>query len=674
MALRCLLFSSDEGLTPPIWQVLADLGIEGEYCGNAVEAVERVTTQIFQIVITDWDDQPEAGFLLKTAREQKAANRPLTLAIVSDDSHLPLALQAGANSILRKPLAPEQVRDTLGTARDLLRAKLDSASAARAAAAASPAAFAAAASASPAAAPSVTVPIITAPVVTVPIVTTRPAAPASVPASLAKAPENPFRKGEFLQSTSSDPGKHFDTGTDTDAAKAAEQAAIAEQDPLTELEPMAAAVEAAPEPTQAEDPQAPEKAEEPQGWTSVKARLARLRQEPAAVSAPAAPKTELLAYSDNAAQSSPAAPEKTGTASPAAETHPETREEAKLFAYMAGESSEEPQPDTAKAPNRTARYLVIGALAASAVVAVVKIPAAQQLAAKLTGPAVHAGKGWLNPPNVSQAQAPTQHETFGQAGDEYKLPVAGNIPDATTDPSQIRVLPVVDPTIKPGKGSAAGGVQTQTPAETTENPSDPNQAGQAQATDAASQNPDSSAPAPDQSTGTTSAPILPVAASPVPTSPPPAQVVSAPIPPAQSVSQPHPVSVVNNAAIPSSLKSQMASMTPEASGTKPVEAALQSIQPVDLPESAARNLLLQQIDPAYPDSARKTRQQGNVVLSVSIAADGSVQDAKFMQGSLVFARSAIDAVRQWRFKPYVFNGRPTAAQTVITINFRPPAS
>src|ERR1700733_12453789 len=123
MPLRCLLFSSNQEMVQPIWQVLADLGIEGEYCQSAVDAVERVTTQLFQIVITDWDDQPEATFLLKTARELKAAQRPLTLAIVSDGARLPEALQAGANSVLVKPLRAEQVKDTMGTACELLRAK-----------------------------------------------------------------------------------------------------------------------------------------------------------------------------------------------------------------------------------------------------------------------------------------------------------------------------------------------------------------------------------------------------------------------------------------------------------------------------------------------------------------------------------------------------------------------
>src|SRR3984893_14494324 len=120
MALRCLLFSTNEEMVQPIWQVLVDLGIEAEYCRSAVDAVERVTTQLFQIVVTDWEDQPEAAFLLKTARDLKAAQRPLILAIVGDDAKLPEALGAGANSVLVKPIRTEQVRDTMGTACELL--------------------------------------------------------------------------------------------------------------------------------------------------------------------------------------------------------------------------------------------------------------------------------------------------------------------------------------------------------------------------------------------------------------------------------------------------------------------------------------------------------------------------------------------------------------------------
>jgi protein TonB len=62
-----------------------------------------------------------------------------------------------------------------------------------------------------------------------------------------------------------------------------------------------------------------------------------------------------------------------------------------------------------------------------------------------------------------------------------------------------------------------------------------------------------------------------------------------------------------------------------------------------------------------------------VVLQVLIGRDGSVQDAKFLQGSLVFARAAIDAVKQWRFKPYSLNGRAVSVQSLITLHFKPPA-
>jgi protein TonB len=61
-----------------------------------------------------------------------------------------------------------------------------------------------------------------------------------------------------------------------------------------------------------------------------------------------------------------------------------------------------------------------------------------------------------------------------------------------------------------------------------------------------------------------------------------------------------------------------------------------------------------------------------VVLQVLIGRDGAVQDAKFLEGSLVFARSAIDAVKQWRFKPYSMNGRAVSVESVITLNFTPP--
>jgi protein TonB len=113
----------------------------------------------------------------------------------------------------------------------------------------------------------------------------------------------------------------------------------------------------------------------------------------------------------------------------------------------------------------------------------------------------------------------------------------------------------------------------------------------------------------------------------------------------------------------------MAANTTEAGGNKSPEAAMASIEPVALPEAAARGLLLQQPAPAYPDSAKG--QSGTVILQVFVSREGMVQDAKFLQGSLVFARAAIDAVKQWHFQPYTMNGRPVSTVTSLTVGFRP---
>lgn len=103
-------------------------------------------------------------------------------------------------------------------------------------------------------------------------------------------------------------------------------------------------------------------------------------------------------------------------------------------------------------------------------------------------------------------------------------------------------------------------------------------------------------------------------------------------------------------------------------GNKPPDATA-PIEPVQVSETAERALLAQGPAPAYPATAKG--QQGTVILQVLIGRDGTVQDAKFMQGSLVFARNAINAVKQWQFKPYLLNNRPVSVQTQLTIKFKP---
>jgi len=640
MPLRCLLFSSNEEMVQPIWQVLADLGIEGEYCPSAVDAVERVTTQLFQIVITDWDDQPEAAFLLKTARDLKAAQRPLTLAIVSDNARLPEALKAGANSVLLKPIRAEQVRDTMSTACELLRAKQQPGVAQPLTAASKPApavaAFAVAA-----------------------------ASAVSVPISVTQSPENAFRAGEFLQSPSSAPGAQFATETECEVQKSLDQAAVAEMDALTELEPTAAAVEED-VPAQEAEPEALT------GWASLQARL--MKSAPPAAVEEAPPKNDLMAYGETPSAGKPPSPAAERSEPAKTESHAEAGSEAALFAYVDGESAEESGPPAE--PSKLGKVLLIGALAACVVL--VAIPRTRQSLNTFYRSGTRAGKSWLNPAPAALPQAVPLHDSFGQSGDEYKLPTTANIPDATTDPSQIRVVPVIDPTAKPDKNAEANAAaQAAAAANVT---SDPTQPAPTQNTPAQSGETSSKDPATPSTAETTTA-AAPVVAAPVTVvqaSAPAAQPEEAPqrqaAAPPRNLTPVRSVSTGSNTGIPSSLKSQIASSTtPEASGAMPPEAAMSSIEPVKLPESEAWGLLTQPVDAVYPDSARASAQHGSVVLQVFIGRDGAVQDAKFLQGSLVFARAAIDAVKKWRFKPYAMNGRAVSVQTVITLNFKPPA-
>jgi protein TonB len=653
MPLRCLLFSSDEEMVQPIWQVLTDLGIEGEYCSSAVDAVERVTTQLFQIVITDWDDQPEATFLLKTARDQKASQRPLTLAIVSDDARLPEALQAGANSILLRPIRAEQVRDTMNTACQLLRTK------------------------QPSPGPLTTeVPgqlhaKETLTVATAAAVGSTPIAPVRV----SHESEKTFRAGEFLQSQSSAPGAQFDT--ECEVQKSLNQVSASEVDVLTELEPMAAAVENAPQ--AAPQPVAPRTALD--GWASLQARLTR----PGHASLPESPspepstKNELLSYGETPSFGSQPAPQTEDSRTSKNDSQQDTEAEAALFSYMSGHSAETPQPAPEARPRRVKPFLVTAM--AIVCLALFAMPRTRGRLLIFYRHTARAGRNWLNPQPVQVPQAVTQHETFEQDSNEYKLPVVANIPDATTDPSQIRVLPVIDPTAKAkGTGTDAAGAQINAGDTSATDQSQVGSManGQPQVVDSAAK--DQTAPTAGNLAGSTAA-ASPVTLPPSQVQLSPSMQQPAPVPAqARPVAVPLPVSTAPrgipsgaNAGIPSSLRSQLASSTPEASGAKPLDAAMSSIEPVNLPASALPELASQPAQPVYPDAAKASGQRGSVVLQVLIGRDGAVQDVKFLQGSLVFAQAAIDAVRQWQFKPYTLNGRAVSVQSTITLNFKPPA-
>lgn len=79
--------------------------------------------------------------------------------------------------------------------------------------------------------------------------------------------------------------------------------------------------------------------------------------------------------------------------------------------------------------------------------------------------------------------------------------------------------------------------------------------------------------------------------------------------------------------------------------------------------------ILSKTQPIYPPIARAAHVGGTVVLHAIIAKDGTIQKLAVESGPPMLVGAATDAVRQWRYKPYLLNGEPTEVDTTITVNF-----
>jgi protein TonB len=80
--------------------------------------------------------------------------------------------------------------------------------------------------------------------------------------------------------------------------------------------------------------------------------------------------------------------------------------------------------------------------------------------------------------------------------------------------------------------------------------------------------------------------------------------------------------------------------------------------------------LVNRVEPVYPHIAKITGVQGQVKLHAIIARDGSIQSLNAISGHPLLVRAALDAVGQWRYRPYYLNGEAVEVETFITVNFR----
>jgi protein TonB len=126
------------------------------------------------------------------------------------------------------------------------------------------------------------------------------------------------------------------------------------------------------------------------------------------------------------------------------------------------------------------------------------------------------------------------------------------------------------------------------------------------------------------------------------------------------------------AQLPSPLAVGASSESGLSSLTAPSIRSQPSLVKVNISQGVSQGLLIKRVQPVYPQNGLAMHLQGAVLLSAMIDKEGKIVNLKVLKGDAVLARAAMDAVRQWRYKPYYLDGVPVDIETQITVNFRLP--
>src|SRR5216684_1833005 len=94
-----------------------------------------------------------------------------------------------------------------------------------------------------------------------------------------------------------------------------------------------------------------------------------------------------------------------------------------------------------------------------------------------------------------------------------------------------------------------------------------------------------------------------------------------------------------------------------------------TVQRVHISQGVTKGLLIYRVEPTYPPLAQQARIQGVVVLTAIIGKDGNIQNLQVVGGHPMLAPAAIEAVKHWRYKPFLLNGQPVEVETTVTVTF-----
>jgi protein TonB len=92
-------------------------------------------------------------------------------------------------------------------------------------------------------------------------------------------------------------------------------------------------------------------------------------------------------------------------------------------------------------------------------------------------------------------------------------------------------------------------------------------------------------------------------------------------------------------------------------------------QKVSISSGIATGLLIQKTAPIYPPIAKTARVSGTVVIQATISKNGTIENPHVVSGPAMLRQSALDAVKTWRFRPYMLSGEPVEVETTVNVNF-----
>ncbi|GAC1433993.1 MAG: hypothetical protein NVS9B5_19470 [Terriglobales bacterium] len=620
MSYQALLFCPDIKTALVVTQVLQELEFTVEPCNDPFAAVKRLMAQHFDAIVVDCDNEQNATLLFKTARSSGLNQSSLAVAVVEGQAGVAKAFRIGANLVLTKPINVEQSKGTLRVARGLLR-KADSAKPATppAPAVVSDTSVLMASKAQPeiAKAPQPTETIPTMPAAfkqsafaaAAATAETRVAASAALPA--VKSDRDQLAPGSRSAGVSHDPN-NSGASPNTSASPAAHMAKEYPWQPVSKpaTDPMAIALQ---------------RAAEAAGKSESKS------------SAPSPLSTSF----DNAGN----AGNKISSGGAASATAPaKDAKNPNISSMSSVKPAASPKFASQEKPSSTATRTA---------------PVASTSSSALGMPAkIHS----VGSPSIFAVE----NEAFEAEGSSKK-----------------RVL-IIAAILVLGAAAYFGWpkLHPDTPSSEQQQQAIPSQAGATVSAASSPATPVTPSPTSNQasSSGDNSS-----SDAELETSSKPSSITVAAAPEKIVVTKVRKPIVVksNDSAVEASVQPLSPTELGVASNDKAV-AKIVNVSTVAVPRVAAssdtlkisqgvsQGLLLKRVQPNYPQQALHMRIQGAVQLLASVGKTGDITSVKAISGDPLLSRAALDAVKQWKYKPYYLNGEPVAIQTQITMNFKLP--